>query len=559
MVRNIRLISGLVLTIYVVVHLVNHSLGLISFGAMEAMRRVAHAFWSQPALQALLYLSLLIHFLLALWGLFQRHNLRLARWEATQLVLGLLIVPLVAIHVIGTRGAMQLFDIEATYQFVTASIWLNPRLWIQQIAAVLVVWAHLTIGLHFWLRLKPGYPRLIPVLYATALLLPVLALLGFYRAGVEVFDAVRTNPGWLDQTFREVRTLSDRDIAFLKGFEWWAIGIFLALLTATLLAREIRRQYRQRFGSYRLSLSSGRIVTAQNGTSLLEALRAASIPHAAVCGGRGRCTTCRVRIDSGLEDLDPPSESEQTALARISAPPDVRLACQTRPSADVAITALLTPSATARSARRAGGVGGREQQVAIMFIDLRGSTSLAEHMLPYDVVYVLNHFFAEMSAALAATGGHYAQFNGDGLMALYGLDGNLDLACRQALGGAVEMLRRLDRLNLEDQAELGEPLRIGIGIHYGDAIVGRMGPPQSPIVSAIGDNVNVAARLESLTKTFGCNVVVSEITAERSGLDLSAFGREEVPLKGRREPIAVLTLTDVEPLAGQLSPAAALA
>jgi len=148
--------------------------------------------------------------------------------------------------------------------------------------------------------------------------------------------------------------------------------------------------------------------------------------------------------------------------------------------------------------------------------------------------------------------------NGDGLMALYGLDGDVDRGCRQALSGAVEMLHRLDRLNQEEQPELGEPLRIGIGIHSGEAIVGRMGPPQSPIVSAIGDNVNVAARLESLTKTFNCNLVVSETTASRSGLDLSAFSREEAVLKGRREPIVVLTLTDTAPLAGQLPPLAGL-
>ena len=558
MVRKLRLLSGLVLAAYVVVHLINHSLGLISFAAMEAMREVVHTFWSLPFFKTLLYLSFLTHFLLALWSLYERKNLRLARWEAAQLALGLLIIPLLAIHVIGTRGAIQLFNIEPTYQLVTVALWLTPRLGIQQVLALLIVWTHLTVGLHFWLRLKAGYARTVPVLYALVVLLPVLALLGFYRAGTTVDAFMLADPSWLDATLRQVRALTPEEYSFLVGLEVWAIGIFLAMLAVTLLCREGRRQIRKRFGSYQLTHANGRAVSAQNGTSILEALRAANIAHASVCGGRGRCTTCRVRVDEGLDSLSPPNETERTALAKIAAPETVRLACQAQPSSDLSITPLLPATATARTAQRAGGVGGREQQVAIMFIDLRGSTALAEHMLPFDVVYVLNHFFAEMSAALAATGGHYAQFNGDGLMALYGLDGDLDKGCRQALSGAVEMLHRLDRLNREDQPELREPLRIGIGIHCGEAIVGRMGPPQSPIVSAIGDNVNVAARLESLTKTFNCNVVVSETTAIRSGLDLSTFSREKAVLKGRREPIVVLTLTDTESLAGQLSPSASL-
>src|SRR5690606_28568736 len=130
---------------------------------------------------------------------------------------------------------------------------------------------------------------------------------------------------------------------------------------------------------------------------------------------------------------------------------------------------------TASGARR-GGVNGREQKVVILFIDLRGSTRLGERRLPYDVLFILNQFFAEMAGALNATGGHYAQFNGDGLMALYGLAGDTRAGARQALAGGADMLRRLAVLNDVLRGELDEPLRIGVGIHCGDAIVGTMGP-----------------------------------------------------------------------------------
>ncbi|MBT7249083.1 MAG: adenylate/guanylate cyclase domain-containing protein, partial [Rhodospirillaceae bacterium] len=127
--------------------------------------------------------------------------------------------------------------------------------------------------------------------------------------------------------------------------------------------------------------------------------------------------------------------------------------------------------------------------------------------------FVLNQFFAELSRALEETNGHYAQFNGDGLMAIYGLSGDPGAGAKDALRGAQAMLRRIEGLNARLEGELSEGLRIGMGIHIGEAIVGSMGPPETPIVSALGDNVNIAARLESQTKEFGVPLVVSAAVA----------------------------------------------
>ena len=179
-----------------------------------------------------------------------------------------------------------------------------------------------------------------------------------------------------------------------------------------------------------------------------------------------------------------------------------------------------------------------------MFIDLRDSTRLGEGRLPYDVVFILNQFFAEMWAALEETGGHYAQFAGDGLMALYGLESDVATGARQALRGAAGMARRLASLNARLEAELAEPLRIGIGIHCGDAIVGTMGPPKSPNLSAVGDNVNVAARLESETKTLRCTLVVSTALARAAGVDLSDHPLHEAALRGRGGSVQVHAVDD---------------
>jgi len=167
-------------------------------------------------------------------------------------------------------------------------------------------------------------------------------------------------------------------------------------------------------------------------------------------------------------------------------------------------------------------------------------------------LFLLNQFFAEMSAALTATRGHYAQFNGDGLMALYGRDGNVSAGARDALRGGLEMLARLARLNQRLRAELSQPMQIGIGIHTGTAIVGTMGPPGAPIDSAVGDNVNIAARLESMTRTLGTSLVVSAETLSAAEMDETPFRREQVEIRGRRGDFPIYALRDREALAERL-------
>jgi len=540
-VRWLRLGTGLVLATYLVLHMLNLALGLLSFDAMEAFRTAVAVIWYHPLGTFLLYFSFLTHFLLALWSLYRRSNLRLKAWEATQLTLGLLILPLAAGHLIGVRLRAEMFNVAVTYPQVVAKYWLHPWTGWRQVLLVAIIWLHMTIGLHYWLRLKRWYPAALPYLYLAAALLPVLALLGLLRAGLTIAPSL-ASPEWVARLFAP---FGSQD-AVLAPLELWALAILAALMLATLAARHIRRSIRNQYGSFRLSLESGRRVTAPVGATMLEAIRGAGIPHASVCGGRGRCTTCRVRVGNGLEALPQPNETEKRALARIDAPGNVRLACQTRPRRDLSVVPLLPPTASAQTARRLGAVQGSEKTVTVMFLDLRGSTALGERLLPYDTVFVLNRFFAEMSAALKETGGHYAQFNGDGLMALYGLESGVERGCREALAGAAAMFRRLAALNETVAAEMGQSLRMGIGIHTGEAIVGTMGPPDAPTLTAVGDTVNVAARLEAETKTFNCPLVISQTTADGCGRDFSRYPRHSAALRGRSEPLPVYAIDDLE-------------
>ncbi|RAU23631.1 hypothetical protein CU669_00550 [Paramagnetospirillum kuznetsovii] len=292
-----------------------------------------------------------------------------------------------------------------------------------------------------------------------------------------------------------------------------------------------------------LTRSCGTRIAVPTGASVLDAFRAHGIAHASVCGGKARCTTCRVRVLHGLEFVAAPGPLEVDALARIGAPPEVRLACQLCPTADLTVMPLLPADATAEDVMGKGGLDGREGEVAVLFVDLRGSTTLGEARLPYDVLFILNRFFLEMNRALVATNGHYSNFTGDGLMALYGLERDDPAqAVRDALAGAKSMLAAMERINRDLATELAQPLRIGIGIHAGEAIVGTMGPPMAQIVSAIGDMVNTAARLEGLTKDYGCSVVISRHAAELAGLSLPAESLRTAVVKGRAEPVEVHAL-----------------
>ena len=237
------------------------------------------------------------------------------------------------------------------------------------------------------------------------------------------------------------------------------------------------------------------------------------------------------------------------ALARIGATPGMRLACQICPTADISVMPLLAAEAGAAEGMVRGGLEGSERLITVLFVDLRGSTKLGESKMPYDLLYTLNQFFHEMTKALDATNGHYAQFAGDGLMALYGLNVKDPAAgVSDALRGAREMLARMDELNSRLRGDLLQPLRIGIGIHFGEAIVGAMGPPASQIISAIGETANACSRLESLTKEYDCRVIVSRRAAETAGLDVRNHKLHRASVNGLAQPVEFYTLNGLADL-----------
>jgi len=547
MIRRLRLLSGLVMLAYVTMHLANHAVGLVSLKAMEDVLWYIFRIWTNRPAQLLLYSSFLVHYALALYALWQRRTLRLRLSELSQIVLGFAIPLLLVRHVVATRISDSFFHTDVGYYAYLLWVYFvrSPDHGFVQMLVLVVAWGHAMIGLHFWLRVRPWYARLQPAALVAAVLVPVLSLLGAIEAGRQVI-ALAADPGWTREAFTLPSSQIQRALESITEILSW---FFAGVVAAVLLARLVRRAWRRRRGLVRIGYPDGRVVEVTPGTSVLEASRLAGIPHASVCGGRGRCSTCRVRVRGEISGIDPPAEDELRVLRRIGATSNVRLACQLRPRGAIEVTPLLPPFAHAADGRRrVDFTQGSEREIAIMFVDIRGFTALSEGRLPYDVVFVLNRYFAAMGLAVEAAGGHVDKFIGDGVMALFGIERGAQAGCREALTAARLMSERLPELNASLRAELDRPLRIGIGVHCGPTIVGEMGYGNAAAITAIGDAVNTASRLESLTRNFACELVVSEETVSRAGLDLSAFPQREIEIRGKREMLAVRTLVSAAEL-----------
>ena len=544
--NTLRLYSGLILFTFVLGHLINHSFGLISIDVASEASRFFVDPWRTFFGSVILGGAALTHAGCAIWSLWVRRSLKLPAWEMMQMVLGLSAPLFLAAHVAATRGLIQVADFDSNYAFVIGVLWVHaPVKGVLQGVALVVVWSHGCLGLHTWLRLKPWYQRVQTLALGVAVAIPVTALAGYVAMGSAMRERAMQQGWWqkiVDQTGFQP-WMSDFVVQAESIIQLSFITIIVVVLFAYIARHLMHRLKRKPMLTY---APGDRQVELVPGATLLESIRAARIEHASICGGRGRCSTCRVRVIKGLDSLPDASDAETKALSRHTTSKSVRLACQIRPTESIDVMALVPANVTpVQMVKKIEHMPGEELTVAFLFVDLRGSTKLCEDRLPFDVVFILNQFFAELSLALSETDGHYAQFNGDGLMAIYGLQSDPRASAIASLRGAKAMLDRIDKLNARLGDELTDPLRIGVGIHMGDAIVGSMGPPATPIISALGDTVNVAARLESLTKELGVPLVISKDTAAYAGYEIRGAISHTVPVKGRDAEMDILAISDL--------------
>jgi adenylate cyclase len=548
--RQIRLACGLVLFAYLVSHFLNHALGNISLDALAAGVHYHILLWQFPPVAIVFYGAALVHSGLGIWALYQRRQFSWKALEPLQLLLGLSVPVLVIAHLVGVRLAHALFGIEKLYPQVFYADWVvaQPKMWML-LALLIIAWIHGCIGLYFWLRMKAFFKRAAPFLLAAAVLVPTLAMLGLYQGGRTVVRE-STSAAWRAENLSQRNVGTPAEANVLDSIAAYFVLGYFGLIGLALAARGARALNERRSGMIMLSYGNGRTIRVPKGLSVLEASLRHRVPHASVCGGRARCSTCRIRVIGDCMSLPEPSQREAFVLDRVGthADPAIRLACQLRPETDLSFFQIFLPHAAAATGSSGPSHIGEERYLVSMFVDMRSSTKLAENRLPFDTVFIVNRFLSAVSQAVIECGGQPNQFLGDGQLALFGLRTNRQNACRQALKATAMIGANVAELNEFLKHDLREPVRFGIGIHGGEVIVGDIGYRDHMVFTALGDAVNVAARLQDMTKTLGCEAIVSEEVRKTAGFSPDALPQQEVEIRGRSEPMIVRTIASTKAL-----------
>lgn len=543
--RGARLWSGLVLFTFVLTHLLNHAVGIFGIELMEEVQTYRSTVWRTWTGTILLYGAAFVHVTLAIKRIVTRRTWRMPLQEAMQIALGLAIPILLYEHALGTRYVASVAGTVDTYTNVLRILW--PGKATRQILLLMVVWTHGVIGLHYAMRAKAWFPRWRELLLVLAVLIPMLAIAGFIAAGREAQGLENPVAVWTSQQVRiGAEALRFANLALLA-----VASLIVALIVLLALARRLGRNVRIRY------VGHGPI-DLPRGSTLLEGSRSHSIPHPSLCGGRARCSTCRVLIVEGLDTLSEPGPAEAAMLKRISAPPRVRLACQVRPKTGLTVQVLLPVAVSEGNVDWSDEAykWGTARVSTVLVVDLRAFTQLAETQLPYDLVLMLNRFIAEMRQAVEAHGGRVNTVMSDGMMAVFGLNGERASGSRAAIAAARDMLRTIDTLNAELHAALSMPLRVGIGIHTGSVVLGRIGDEaRGYAMTALGETVTIAARLEEATKDALSDCLVSQETLEAAGRTMLPTSQKlELHIPTRAKPVMGYAL---EALAATSSPAQA--
>ena len=282
----------------------------------------------------------------------------------------------------------------------------------------------------------------------------------------------------------------------------------------------------------------------ESGESILQTAARNGIPHVNACGGEGKCTTCRLLILEGIENCSPETEKEIALKEKAHTTDEFRLACQTTITGDVTVRRLVLNKEDIESVseRSVSGRLGETKTIAILFSDIRGFTPFSEKLTPYDVVFILNRYFNRMVKAVESNHGAVDNYIGDGMVAIFGLHDEPNPA-QHAVRSALEMCAEMDDMKPYLKTMYGKDFDIGVGIHWGEAVVGDIGAGKSKRLTAIGDAMNFASRVESANKQFQSRVLISEETHDeiKDSLVIKDFMRTNLPgIEGR------VTLYEIE-------------
>ncbi|MCG8570718.1 MAG: adenylate/guanylate cyclase domain-containing protein [Spirochaetes bacterium] len=536
---RIRLWAALIMAVYAIGYFVYFALGIFSYKAMDSYQKSVLTFW--PLLWLLPFV-ILTHVSLGLWKLFKRNTLKMPLWEKAQIVLGISIPLFLLPYLVFSYGEFLFFRINVTYSQVLSDNY--PRLAWMYVAMILAIWIHAQIGMHGVLRTKKIYPKVRWLIVIVFTLMPIAGVTGYFKAQIELKNK---NPYAYSYNNYSAEKATQEQLNILNQVTYGVYISFPLLYLLVLSARGIRISILNKNRNIKVVYPGLKDVQVFPGTTILETSRIADIPHASICGGRGRCTTCRVKIEKGMENLSPIGEREANALKKISAETDIRLACQCECKKDeIAVIQLLPPDVKASVARNETNLSiGVEKSLVVMFADLRGFTKMSEGKFPYDVVFILNKYFHYMGEAIETNGGKIDKFLGDGILAFFGFERDSKKACLQALKAGKQMAKQLVEINEQIKTELDRPLQIGIGINYGEVILGELGYKEKKSLTIIGDTVNTASRLEALNKELESQLIFTSKIGNLSKLDLSKLDKQNVMIRGKTEPTEIFVIKNI--------------
>ena len=374
-------------------------------------------------------------------------------------------------------------------------------------------WLHGCLGLHFAFSRRWWYRQSRFVLFSAALAAAGAVGAGLHRHGQGAGHQPRRRPR------RRSNSSIPNNAAQRLAISQWKDNLlnwYFAIIGAAFIAREIRNLLERRSKRLVSMAYPGRIVRVPRGWSVLEASRSFHLPHAAMCGGRARCSTCRVRVTAGDQNLPAAANDEQATLERIGATPDVRLACQLRPQGDISVVPLVR---TARPIYRAAASPhrGGEREIVVMFCDFRNRADLAHDHLPQDLLYVLTLYVEGIGNAIRASGGTLGTVGVDSICALFGHEsrGNAAQGALRAAGAIEGVIADLNnRLGRQRDSKIKDrrqhprrPRRDG-----------EIGSSDAPTLMAIGEAVDVANELRKVAANAGKTFAISEKVFLDAGL-----------------------------------------
>ena len=542
---KLKLWTGMFLMFYCVTHHMNHSLGIFGLTVVDYAREYFLLFWRNPVISFFLLFTLVIHIIFSLLRVIKMASFKgFQSHEWFQLITGILTVPLLAIHITTTGIAHRFYGVEDTYTF-----WTSPGLDYFEIFffnfIMLFIWLHGYIGIKFWMKVNSNYQKYLRQADIFFLIIPLLSIVG----QISIFRESDLK-GFFDTEYKDkiLKYSNPENIDLNVLLENTIIYFVLPYLLSIMVLFGYRFYYfkiKRRNNSIKVSYPDGGVSNIFPGMNILDASLEAGIPHAHVCGGRGRCSTCRIRIDQDLTQLEPPRQNERRILRSIGAPENIRLACQAYPKIDLNVSPLLSADANFQESYfEQKYTYGSDREICILFADLRAFTKMSEKKLPFDIVFILNQYFKLMGQIIENNGGYLDKFIGDGTMALFGIEEGPKEGSRNAINAATKMNDELKKLNESLINDLPFPLKMGIGIHTGNVIIGKMGYKHAKNLTAVGDAVNTASRLESLTKELKSQIIISKYTFELSEHQIKDLEEDTVNIVGKNDLFDIIKIRD---------------